>query len=70
MRPQAVAASLAAFVVAYFLLFGAGTYYILRLMNRAPQPHEPGLPEREPVRAAGVMPGAAQDLPGTDPHPI
>lgn len=32
----AVAASLIAFVVVYFFLFGAGTYYVLRMMNRPP----------------------------------
>ncbi|NKE45330.1 cytochrome ubiquinol oxidase subunit I [Roseomonas frigidaquae] len=53
----AVGSSLVAFVVVYFLLFGAGTYYILRLMNHAPIPAEPGLPAEEPVRAGGIMPG-------------
>ena len=38
----AVAASLIAFIVVYFLVFGAGTFYILRLMKRLP-----ALPERE-----------------------
>merc|ERR1712147_291347 len=32
----AVAASLIAFIVVYFFVFGAGTFYILRLMNRLP----------------------------------
>ena len=32
----AVAASLLAFIVVYFFVFGAGTYYILRLMQRDP----------------------------------
>ena len=52
----AVGASLIAFVVVYFALFGAGTFYILRLMNRAPHPAEPGLPPEAPVRASGIMP--------------
>jgi cytochrome d ubiquinol oxidase subunit I len=30
----AVAASLIAFIIVYFFVFGAGTYYILRLMNK------------------------------------
>jgi len=52
----AVGASLLAFIVVYFSLFGIGTYYILRLMSRAPSEHEPGLPAKEPIRAAGIMP--------------
>jgi cytochrome d ubiquinol oxidase subunit I len=52
----AVGASLIAFVVVYFALFGAGTFYILRLMNHAPRPAEPGLSPAEPVRAGGIMP--------------
>jgi cytochrome d ubiquinol oxidase subunit I len=55
----AVGASLIAFVVVYFALFGLGTFYILRLMNHAPQPAEPGLPPAAPVRASGLMPGPA-----------
>jgi cytochrome d ubiquinol oxidase subunit I len=63
----AIGASLVAFVIVYFALFGAGTFYILRLMNHAPQPAEPGMPPRVPVRAGGIMPGpvmtAKQALP-------
>src|SRR3546814_3452828 len=33
----AVAASLLAFVVVYFAVFGAGTFYVLRLMGRPPE---------------------------------
>lgn len=32
----AVAASLIAFIVVYFVLFGAGTYYIIKMMNKLP----------------------------------
>ncbi|HEY5362945.1 MAG TPA: cytochrome ubiquinol oxidase subunit I, partial [Aestuariivirga sp.] len=39
----AVAASLLAFVVVYFVVFGAGIFYLLKLMAKPPQPHE-GLP--------------------------
>ncbi len=52
----AVGASLLAFIVVYFALFGVGVYYILRLMNHQPHPGEPGLPPDEPVRAAGITP--------------
>jgi cytochrome d ubiquinol oxidase subunit I len=55
----AVAASLLAFIVVYFAVFGAGTVYILRLMSHPPKVGEPGLEEgpRAPVRSAGITPG-------------
>jgi cytochrome bd ubiquinol oxidase subunit I len=53
----AIGASLIAFVIVYFALFGSGTFYILRLMNHAQQQAEPGLPPEAPVRAGGIMPG-------------
>lgn len=34
----AVAASLLAFIIVYFFVFGAGTFYILRLMGKTPAP--------------------------------
>ena len=49
----AVAGSLAAFVVVYVLVFGAGIYYLLRLMAQTPQADEP-----EP--AAPALPVAAR----------
>ena len=57
----AVGASLVAFIVVYFALFGAGTFYILRLMRKAPEAIEPALPA-EPIRAAGIMPSPAMTL--------
>jgi cytochrome d ubiquinol oxidase subunit I len=51
----AVATSLIAFVVVYFIVFGAGIYYVLRLMGRPPAEHEPGL-AAIPQRAAGITP--------------
>lgn len=59
-----VGASLIAFIVVYFTLFGAGAFYILRLMNTPPRPHEPELPRDEPVRAGGLMPAMAMDAQG------
>jgi cytochrome d ubiquinol oxidase subunit I len=53
----AVASSLVAFAVVYFAVFGAGAFYMLRLMRRAPVPSESELPATEPMRAAGIMPG-------------
>jgi cytochrome d ubiquinol oxidase subunit I len=54
----AVAASLIAFIIVYFLVFGAGTFYILRLMKRLPRDPMPGL-EDGPIRTSGIMPGPA-----------
>jgi cytochrome d ubiquinol oxidase subunit I len=56
---QAVAASLIAFIVVYFLVFGAGTFYILRLMRRPPEPGEPDIEKGVPTRAAGITPAPA-----------
>ncbi|RVP96867.1 cytochrome ubiquinol oxidase subunit I, partial [Sinorhizobium meliloti] len=54
----AVGASLVAFIIVYFLVFGAGTFYILRLMARLPRDTMPELDEG-PLRTAGVTPGPA-----------
>jgi cytochrome d ubiquinol oxidase subunit I len=54
---EAVASSLVAFVVVYFAVFGAGVFYMLRLMGQPPQPSEPELPPHEPIHAQGLMPG-------------
>jgi len=54
----AVGASLVAFVIVYFAVFGMGAWYLLRLMSRAPQPHEPE-PANAPAHAAGITPGPA-----------
>ncbi len=51
----AVAASLIAFIVVYFFVFGAGTFYILRLMSKAPGAATPGLKDG-PTRSAGITP--------------
>jgi cytochrome d ubiquinol oxidase subunit I len=56
----AVAASLLAFVVVYFTVFGAGFLYLLRLMAHAPKAHEPELPHT-PQRAVGITPAPAID---------
>ena len=54
----AVAASLVAFVVVYFAIFGAGIVYILKLMAKPPVAHAPPMPHI-PVRTAGITPAAA-----------
>jgi cytochrome d ubiquinol oxidase subunit I len=58
---EAVGASLLAFIIVYFALFGSGVFYILRLMNHPPHPGEPGLPPGEPLRASGIMPAPAME---------
>jgi cytochrome d ubiquinol oxidase subunit I len=55
----AVVSSLVAFVVVYVVVFGAGVYYLLRLLAAPPAPAEAGLPPGEPLRASGIMPGPA-----------
>lgn len=51
----AVAASLVAFVIVYFVLFGAGTFYLLRMMNKRPASLVHSLQDG-PMRAAGITP--------------
>lgn len=55
----AVATSLIAFIVVYFFVFGAGTFYILRLMARLPRDPTPELSEG-PIRTQGITPGPSQ----------
>ena len=54
----AVATSLLAFVVVYFAVFGAGIWYILKLMNEPPEAGEEE-PLEAPIRSAGITPSAA-----------
>ena len=64
----AVATSLIAFIIVYFFVFGAGTFYILRLMGRLPRDPMPGLQEG-PIRSAGITPAAAvATKPGSSRH--
>ena len=57
----AVATSLLAFVVVYFAVFGFGTWYILKLMAKGVQTHEPEIDEQDgPIRTAGITPGPTQ----------
>jgi len=55
----AVGASLLAFIVVYFIVFGAGTLYLLSLMRRPVQPGEPDTVDQGPIRTAGITPGPA-----------
>ena len=56
---QAIGVSLIAFIITYFVVFGAGIFYILRVVSRPPRGEEPELREA-PTRAAGITP--AQQL--------
>jgi cytochrome d ubiquinol oxidase subunit I len=58
----AVAASLLAFVIVYFGAFGAGTYYLLRLMAKPPERKETE-PPNLPQRAAGITPASGVGAP-------
>ncbi len=59
----AVAASLLAFVIVYFAVFGVGVWYILKLMGKSPQPGEYGVKRGDigPIRTAGITPGPTQN---------
>ena len=50
---QAVAISLAVFAAVYFVVFGAGVFYILKFMGKTPHDDESGLVKGVPTRAAG-----------------
>lgn len=53
----AVGASLMAFIIVYFFVFGAGVFYILRLMRQAPKTDEKGVSvEDGPIRTSGITP--------------
>ena len=56
----AVGASLAAFVVVYFAIFGAGAFYVLRLMGKRVGA-SPGEEDHGPIRSAGITPAPSLD---------
>ena len=65
----AVATSLLIFVIVYFLVFGAGTLYILRLMKHPPHEGE-SAPAHAPIRTAGITPSGSMRRPSaSDPRP-
>ena len=70
-----IATSMIAFVIVYFVVFGAGMVILLRMMSREPELGESGPSEHEPIRTAGINPGPAQgpgeralDKPGSRPR--
>jgi cytochrome d ubiquinol oxidase subunit I len=58
----AVASSLIAFVIVYFLLFTAGVVYILRLMAEPPHHGEEGPRGDTPSHAAGITPASGATM--------
>jgi cytochrome d ubiquinol oxidase subunit I len=58
-----VTGSLIAFVIVYFSVFAAGTWYILKLMGHAPAAGETP-PDAAPIRSAGITPAAAVERGG------
>ncbi|HEY0447455.1 MAG TPA: cytochrome ubiquinol oxidase subunit I [Allosphingosinicella sp.] len=64
----AVATSLLMFVIVYFIVFGIGTWYIVRLMSHPPHPGEPE-PAEAPIRTAGITPSPSIRRGGADPRP-
>jgi cytochrome d ubiquinol oxidase subunit I len=63
----AVAASLLAFIIVYFTVFGIGVWYILKLLGKPPHAGEYGVKRGDvgPIRTAGITPGPTQN-PGGD----
>ena len=55
----AVAFSLAVFALVYFCVFGAGLWYLFKLVRKGPQPHAPA-PETD---AGGKTPARPLSLP-------
>lgn len=62
---EAVGASLIAFILVYFIVFGAGIFYMLRLALRPPQGDDHEL-EQGPTRAAGITPAVQLEAMGGD----
>lgn len=64
LQAEAVGASLLAFIVVYFFVFGSGTFYVMRLMSKRPRDRI-DIDEIGPTRTAGITPVAANP---TAPH--
>ena len=58
LQANAVSASLLAFILVYFFVFGSGTFYVMRLMSKRPRDRV-DIDEIGPTRAAGITPVAA-----------
>lgn len=57
----AVATSLLIFIVVYFFVFGAGTFYLLRLMGKSPDDKGSDPIAEGPLRSAGITPAPQLD---------
>src|SRR5438309_8711765 len=55
-QAPAIAASIAAFAIVYFVVFGAGILYLLHLFRQTPEAQDPGPQQGKPVRSAGITP--------------
>ncbi|TCZ60862.1 cytochrome ubiquinol oxidase subunit I [Roseicella aquatilis] len=53
----AVLTSLSLFIVVYFVVFGAGIWYLFRLFRHPPEAGEHGVEREPPIRTAGITPG-------------
>ena len=62
----ALATSLTLFIIVYFFVFGAGTFYILRLMNVVPGTTGPNPETAGPMRTTGLVPGLQQPEPSRE----
>ncbi len=62
---SAVGASLVAFILVYFVVFGAGVFYILRTVSKTPEGDDGEL-EQAPTRAAGITPAGQLGATGGD----
>jgi cytochrome d ubiquinol oxidase subunit I len=60
LQAPAVGASLLGFILVYFIVFGAGVFYLFRLFSHSPQEAEHGPEDAEPIRTAGITPGPPQ----------
>ena len=63
----AVAVSLMAFVVVYFVVFGIGVWYLFRLMSEPPHAGE-SEPLEAPIRSAGITPSPSVPKRGGQPR--
>ncbi len=56
-----VLGSFTAFVIVYTIVFGAGVYYMLKMMRRTPEKPGELSDEKLPIRSAGITPAPALD---------
>jgi cytochrome d ubiquinol oxidase subunit I len=63
-----VGATLVAFIVVYFVLFGFGAYYILKLMSQGPVTSEIASPQVVPQSKTAIYGSYLQRNDGEGPH--